>query len=265
MKLQVLVSTMNQSDYSLLTRMNIQCDAIIINQCDVNEVCEFDFRGYHIIWYSCDERGIGLSRNTALMRATADILLFSDDDVIYDDNYTQIILRNFERYSSAGLIAFNLPSKNTLRKEFVVEKEKRIHLFNCLKYGAARVAVRRAMIFEKRICFSLLFGGGAEYSAGEDNLFVSDCIKNHIKSYAVTDKIGLVLQEESTWFKGYTSKYFMDKGILLYSIYGYLAHFLSLIICLKNRDIYIGVNIKTAVIETWRGIRKYKYDMRERK
>ena len=35
MKLQVLVSCMHQQDYSLLEKMNIQTDAIIINQCDI--------------------------------------------------------------------------------------------------------------------------------------------------------------------------------------------------------------------------------------
>ena len=37
MKLQVLVSCMHQQDYSLLEKMNIQTDAIIINQCDINK------------------------------------------------------------------------------------------------------------------------------------------------------------------------------------------------------------------------------------
>ena len=32
--LQILVSTMKQSDYSLLDKMNIVCDAIIVNQTD---------------------------------------------------------------------------------------------------------------------------------------------------------------------------------------------------------------------------------------
>ena len=33
---QVLVAAMNQTDHSLLDRMNIQSDAIIGNQCDYN-------------------------------------------------------------------------------------------------------------------------------------------------------------------------------------------------------------------------------------
>ena len=71
MKLQVLVATMHQKDYSLLDKMNIQTDAIVINQCDEYRFEEFEYKGKKIKWYSMKERGIGLSRNTALMRQTA--------------------------------------------------------------------------------------------------------------------------------------------------------------------------------------------------
>ena len=92
MRLQVLISTMHQTDHSLLDKMNIQSDAIVINQCDRNEIEEFEYKGHHIQWMSLKERGVGLSRNTALMRADADIVLFADDDVIYDDGYEKKLL-----------------------------------------------------------------------------------------------------------------------------------------------------------------------------
>lgn len=69
MNLQVLVSTMHQTDRRLLERMNIRSDAIVINQCDHNCIENFTFRGHNILWMSMNERGVGLSRNNALMRA----------------------------------------------------------------------------------------------------------------------------------------------------------------------------------------------------
>ena len=44
---------------------------------------------------SFTERGVGLSRNNALMRASADICLFADDDIIYENNYKEILNRYF--------------------------------------------------------------------------------------------------------------------------------------------------------------------------
>ena len=48
MKIQVLVATMHQTDHSLPEKMNIQTDAIIINQCDRNEYEEFTYNGHTI-------------------------------------------------------------------------------------------------------------------------------------------------------------------------------------------------------------------------
>lgn len=67
MKLQELVSTKHQTDHSLLEKMNIQSDAIVINQCDRDCIERFTFRGHDILWMSMNERGVGLSRNNAII------------------------------------------------------------------------------------------------------------------------------------------------------------------------------------------------------
>ena len=53
--------------------------------------------GNNFEWYNLEERGVGLSRNNALLRATGNILLFADDDVRYIDNYEKIIQTEFEK------------------------------------------------------------------------------------------------------------------------------------------------------------------------
>ena len=103
LSIQVLVSTMNQKDHSLLDKMNIQSDAIIINQTNKDEIEIFDYKGYKIKWISMNQRGIGLSRNTALMNATADIILFADDDIEYFNNYSENIVNAFLNYSKADI------------------------------------------------------------------------------------------------------------------------------------------------------------------
>ena len=68
MKLQVLVSCMHQQDYSLLEKMNIQTDAIIINQCDINKFEDIKYRNNLVKFISLNERGVGKSRNNALLK-----------------------------------------------------------------------------------------------------------------------------------------------------------------------------------------------------
>ena len=57
MKVQVLVATMNQRDYSLLKKMNIQTSVIVGNQCDHNSIEMFDYEGNEAIYLNFNERG----------------------------------------------------------------------------------------------------------------------------------------------------------------------------------------------------------------
>lgn len=247
MKLQVLASTMHQTDHSLLEKMNIQSDAIVVNQCDRDCIERFTFRGHNILWMSMNERGVGLSRNSALMRATGDILLFADDDVVYTDGYVEEIIKCFEEHKKADLIIFNLKSQNPDRPETIVNKEYKLHWYNCLKFGACRIAIRQDAIRQANVFYSLLFGGGAKYQSGEDNLFVIQCLKKGIKGLTSSSMIGTVQQEESTWFRGFNEKYFFDKGVLMKQCFGPWAKILLVALLVKNGRQTQKVGLKKAL------------------
>lgn len=217
MKIQVLVASMNQEDHSLPQRMNLKCDAIIGNQCDRNSVEEFEWEGNRIKYLNFAERGVGLNRNNALMRADADICLFADDDMVYCDNYTEIVEKAFQLHPDADIIVFNLIEKKITR--YVIKREEKIGYLNYLRYGTARIAVRLNRIKEEGIFFNLCFGGGTKYSHGEDTLFLTDCLRSRMKIYAVPKYIAKLTEERvSTWNTGYDKKYLKDQGRLFRAI-----------------------------------------------
>ena len=217
MKIQVLVAAMHQTDHSLLEKMNIQTDAIIANQCDRNEVEDFEWNGHKIKYLSFAERGVGLNRNNALMRAGGDICLFADDDMVYVDGYADIIERAFEENPRADVIVFNLIEKNSSRKQ--IQKTCKVGYLNYLRYGTARVAFRLEAVKAQGIYFNQCFGGGTEHSHGEDNLFLNACLKKGLKIYAVPQSIAALTDERpSSWDTGYGEKYLKDQGILYRTI-----------------------------------------------
>lgn len=238
MNLQVLVSTMNQTDHSILDKMNIDSDAIIINQCDGYRYEKFEYKGNIIHFLSFAERGVGLSRNNALMRATADICLFADEDIVYVDKYKEIVIKAFRENPKADMIIFNILSKNPERPICKIQKESKVRWYNCLRYGAARIAIKTDVIKQKNIYFSLLFGGGAKYSAGEDSIFIVECKKKGLKIFANPTIIGYAGQEDSSWFEGYTDKYFIDKGVLYGLISKRWGRLLCLQFALRHRDMF---------------------------
>ena len=184
MKVEVLVSTVNAKPRELIEKMKIDSDAIIINQCDHIGYEEIKSNDNIIKIYSFAERGVGLSRNNALMRATGDIILFADDDEIFEDNYKEKIIEEFDNNKNADMIVFNIEGNSVNRKIAKISKSKRIHKYNCLRYGAVRFAVRLNSVRKRNILFSLLFGGGAKYGSGEDSVFIYDCLSKGMKIFS---------------------------------------------------------------------------------
>lgn len=223
---QVLIAAVNQEPEKLIKQMNIQSDAILINQCDRYDVETIPVGDMNesptLQVYHMAERGVGLSRNTALMRATGDICIFSDQDIIYEDGYEKAILQEFNNHSEADMIVFNIQVGQE-RQTYYNEHWKKVHWYNCGRYGAVSFAIRREKLLESGVTFSLLFGGGAKYSAGEDSLFIKQFMDKGYTVYASPITIGKEAEGESTWFKGYTEKFFFDRGVLYHFLYGKLA------------------------------------------
>lgn len=217
MRVQVLVASMNQDDHSLIKKMNIQTDCIVGNQCNRNSVESFDNDGKSIKFFNFSERGVGLNRNNALMRADADICLFADDDMVYVDGYENIVNEMFQKYPDADAIAFNL--KEPIVTRYVIKKVEKVGYLNYLRYGIARIAIRLESVKKNGIYFNQCFGGGTEHCHGEDNIFLTDCLKAGLKIYAVPIFIAELTEERvSTWNNGYDEKYILDQGSLYRTI-----------------------------------------------
>lgn len=227
MKLQTLVACVQKNTETLAETMKLDSDAIIINQCDTNAYSEYEYNGHSIVCYSFKEKGVGLSRNNALMRATGDIVLFSDEDIRYNEGYARKILEQFEANPNADMILFNI-DVIAERATYHIDKYTKVGRLNCGRYPTYSFAVKREKLHKANINFSLLFGGGAKYGCGEDSLFILDCVKNGFNIIAVPVTIGREEPRPSTWFNGYTKKYFYDKGVLYVPLYGLMAKPLAL-------------------------------------
>lgn len=235
MTYQLIVSTMNQSDDGLIDAMNIRSDAIIINQADSVGYHEKKAGTNTIKWYDFNERGIGLSRNSGLMRADADIIQFADDDMVFTDTYWEDVLKEYEKHPEADIILFSNRCLNEDRMPYRVTSFGKVDRLEGVKFGGARITARREKLLYHNISFSLLFGGGAKYGAGEDVTFLQDCLKAGLNVYKSPVVVSTMAQEDSSWFAGYNEKYFKDKGALLAANFPLICRVGILIQAVKNR------------------------------
>lgn len=234
---EVLVAAMHQSDKSLLDRMRIETDAIIGNQCDGDSIERFEWNGNNIIYLNFSERGVGLNRNNAMIRARGDICLLADEDIIYVKGYANKVRKAFSRFGNADVIIFNIYEKPVTR--YVIKHATRVWWHNFLRYGAVRIAFRRESIVENGIYFNQNFGGGCQYQHGEDNIFLAECLSKGLKVYAVPVYIAMLTPgSTSTWRKGYTEKYFSDQGRLYRTIFKRWWKLISFQDAIRHQNLY---------------------------
>lgn len=254
MKIQTLVAAVNQDVRTLAERMQMETDAIIVNQCDTFGYETYEYQGHQIQCYSFQERGVGLNRNNALLRADGDICLFSDEDIRYDKGYREKIEQEFRQHPQADVILFNF-RVNPQRRTYYNTEFGRVRWYNCGRYPTFCAAIRRKEVIKAGVTFSLLFGGGAPYSNGEDSLFFMDCMRKGLKVYKSPVELGEEIPRESTWFSGYNRKFFYDRGYLYHFLYGRLAVIFGLrFVYTKKKTICQDIPAKQAFAYLKQGI-----------
>lgn len=242
MKLIVLISCMHEKSMDIIFRSNIQTDAVVVNQCDKDSVDEFDFTNIkgevcHVKFINTTERGLSRSRNMAISNAWGDICLLADDDEKFSDNYEDVIIRGFNEIKSE-VIAFGFHYTNKDRNNFI--KRTKINWFNFLKICSVQIAFRRDAIISHSIKFAENMGSGTGNGSGEENKFISDCLKGKLSIYAEPSDIAEINYnaEDSKWFTGYNNEYFIAKGWSIKQAIGIIGGLaFSFVMCYKNAPV----------------------------
>ena len=256
---EVLVASMNQTGSGLYEKMNLQTPAVIANQAGEFSYREFQKDGGLIRMITTSDRGVGKNRNIALMYATGDYLVLADDDMVYKDHYDDLVRNAFESLPQADIIVFELRYLNRFTQgKKPNTRVKRVRVFNAMRYGASRTAIRRDSLLKSNLWFSVLYGGGAPFSCGEDTLFLREALRKGMRIYASPMIIADVRQEASSWFKGYTEKFFIDKGIWIANAFPRIKLIIALYFVWKYRKTTPDKNIFDIIKLIFRGIRTYK-------
>ena len=108
MSMTLLVSALNANPEELTEKMAIKGNAVIVNQCENDSKRETDKDGNKIVIIESPTRGVGVSRNLCIDNSFGDIVLFSDDDIVYDDDYVKKVEEEFDKHPEADMIMFDV-------------------------------------------------------------------------------------------------------------------------------------------------------------
>lgn len=177
---EILISTMNQTNFGFLQKMlkNVAFEAlniVIINQTKPNLLLISTSKNIKVI----NDFGIGLSRsrNEALKNSTKKILVFTDDDVVYKSNFMATILQAFNKYTDAAVIQFQIEDfDGIIYRKYKVDEKLNLSKFESSNSMSIELVMKRSFLIEKKIQYDALFGLGAVFELGEENILLSDIL-----------------------------------------------------------------------------------------
>lgn len=214
MKVEVLISCMHQSDISIITQSNIQCDAVIVNQCDKEDFEILSFinkfgKECQVKFISTKERGLSRSRNMAIKFSSADICIIADDDLYYPDNINTIISDAYSN-NDVDVKLFALERKDN-NKSYPATPRK-VGIRQILKSNSPQITFKRKVIIENAISFDEKMGSGTGNGGGEEAKFLMDCKKRGLTIDYTPIKLVTIFPSEGQWFKGINKEFMYNLG-----------------------------------------------------
>ena len=220
MKIDVLISTIKKKSISELEleKKNIK-QALIINQ--MMDKCSTEKKGNYIM-HSYDDKGLAKSRNRLLDGMTGDIAVITDDDITFTKDAWKVIEKAYKE-NDADLIIFNLQKGKDLIGS---KKSFRYNQISAMSVCSCQVTFRVDSIRKNNIRFDENFGIHAPFGSGEENIFLSDCLKKGLKMIHVPITINSHPEEETTGER-WDEKNIKSKGALMYRLHKH-SYFLFL-------------------------------------
>lgn len=238
MKIVSLVSAVDGNIEAMIDGMHLESDAVVVNQCDAEGKLSLNINGNVIRQINITGRGVGANRNTCIENAPeCDVLLFTDEDIIYDEGYLKKIEDEYNAHPEADALLFNIRVCEA-RRTYWNDCFKRIRFYNYGRYPAYSISIRRDALMKSGVKFPTEFGGGAKYANGEDSIFLHELLKSGVKIFATTECLGDETERESTWFNGYNERFFIGRGALYVKLYGAFAKFRALVFLFRHKYMY---------------------------
>jgi hypothetical protein len=129
--------------------------------------------------------GVASSRNEVLRAARGEIVLFGDDDVIWDWRGIEQVLSEFARDPQLALVmARAVDGSNALRKRYHPRRTK-LNRWNSARAATYELLVRRDSFVEAGIWFDESFGAGMPNHLGDEYVLITDAVAAGLRCEAL--------------------------------------------------------------------------------
>ena len=248
-------NNINKLDSSLKKYNNL----IVINQIPKKLSGSFCLSEFDSIkWVDYDQKGLSKSRNLGLNISDKEYLYLTDDDVVLNENFEEIVTQSISENPDVDVFAFQVTG---IEKKFKDYPSKRmvLNLFQSLKLSSVQLIIKSCFLRKNSIQYDELFGAGSMFKMGEENILLTDIKRKSGKILYIPEEIAKVHIGKSSWFEGYTEKYFFDRGAIYSRMFGRtLGTLMSFLFVIRKKNIFKNsIRLKDAFLQMIKGSNYY--------
>jgi hypothetical protein len=241
--IQILIATMNRTNFDFLKAMFVFSNfsnfhILIVNQTSQEEQLVSDLENVQVV--NSFNKGLSKSRNLALKNATKSLLLFTDDDVVFQSDFDTKIVAAFNTYTEYDGFRFQfLKSKKILAKPYPNVFKSHLTPFDVLNTSSVELVFKNKSLKMNHLQFDEYFGLGASFFMGEEAIFVADARAKGLNIGFVPEPI-LLHPGPTTGSKTDVSSIYFIQSAVFYRIFGKMYLFwiaLKLFFDVKKRNI----------------------------
>lgn len=182
--LEIIISTMNQTSLDFLIPMFpmshfSEFSILIINQTTENRLLSSQFESVKVV--NSFEIGLSKSRNLGIKNASKSIIILTDDDVVFADDFVKKIINSFTNYPNQNILRFQVQSlEKKFLKNYPTNFIKNLNRFELLNSMSIELVFRKNIFNENKILYDENFGLGAKFAIGEENSLLLDFKKENV-------------------------------------------------------------------------------------
>ena len=221
--IEILIATMNRDDLGFLEVMFSKTDVtkyniLIINQTTTEKQLHTTSRTIKVI--NVLEKGLSKSRNLALQHATKKLIVFTDDDVVFEANFDTTIINAFNYYPNFDGFRFPFQMKEgVVAKKYSSTFQSQLSAFDILNTSSVELVFKKEAIQSARLHFDENFGLGSPFYIGEEAIFVFDAKRKGLKMGFVPQILLTHSQFTTTQKATVLERYFYQSAVF-YRIFG---------------------------------------------
>jgi hypothetical protein len=177
--IEILIATMNRDNFDFLNSMfpfanYWDFSLVIVNQTKGSPLVS---QHENVKVINSQEFGLSKSRNLALANATKELLVISDDDVIYKSDFESKIIAAFNHFQNPALVKFSSGNDSMKTSQPILKRKTKLNWLDILQTKSIEIVLNKIQIQENNLSFDERFGLGSQFGAGEEQVFLASIQK----------------------------------------------------------------------------------------